>query len=104
MHWHASNSQNFGKYMQCFAVVNFTEFESNHTTLQTSVNRVVNHSIWPIKTPHFHSLCSDTCYNSAKPPENSKSVRKSPKNVFVSDLGFFTRLFINPIHSARLIR
>ena len=31
MHWHASSSQNFVKDMQCFAVVNFTAFESNHT-------------------------------------------------------------------------
>ena len=31
MHWHASNSQNFIKDMQCFAVINFTVFESNHT-------------------------------------------------------------------------
>ena len=31
MHWHASNSQNFVKDMQCFAVVDFTAFESNHT-------------------------------------------------------------------------
>ena len=30
-HFHASNSQNFVKDMQCFAVVNFTAFESNHT-------------------------------------------------------------------------
>ena len=31
MHWHASNSQNFAKYMQCFAVVISTVVKSNHT-------------------------------------------------------------------------
>ena len=31
MRWHESNSQNFVKYMQCFAVVISTAFESNHT-------------------------------------------------------------------------
>ena len=31
MHWHASNSQNFVKYMQCFAVVISTAFELNYT-------------------------------------------------------------------------
>ena len=31
VHWHASKSQSFVKDMQCFAVVSFTAFESNHT-------------------------------------------------------------------------
>ena len=42
--------------MQCFAVVNFTTFESNHTA-DTSL-RSFNHTIWPIKMRHSHSLCS----------------------------------------------
>ena len=57
MHWHASNSQNFVKDMQCFAVVNFTVFELNHTA-DTSLRRFI-HTIWPIKMQHSHSLCSE---------------------------------------------
>ena len=56
MHWHASNSQYFVKDMQCLAVVNFTEFEWNNTA-DTCV-RSFNHTIWPIKARHSHSLCS----------------------------------------------
>ena len=56
MHWHASNSQNFVKDMQCFAVVNFTALESNHTA-DTGL-RSFNHTISPIKMRHSYSLCS----------------------------------------------
>ena len=48
-----SNSQNFVKHMQCFAVVIFTAFESNHTA-DTRLP-----SFWPIKTRNSHSLCSN---------------------------------------------
>ena len=56
MHWHASNLQNFVKDMQCFAMVNFTAFESNHTA-DTGLWSF-NHTIWPIKMQHSHPLCS----------------------------------------------
>ena len=56
---------------------------SNRITLQAPAYRVFNHAIWPINTRHPHSLCCKTCYNSAKPPETSVNIRKSPKNAFV---------------------
>ena len=57
MHWRANNSQKFVKYMQCFAVVISTAFESNYIA-DTGLPRDFNHAIWSIKTRHSHSLFS----------------------------------------------
>ena len=43
----------------CNVLLSSSLLRSNRITLQTPAYRVFNHAIWPIKTRHSHSLCSN---------------------------------------------